>query len=328
MGTKRCHYVPQFYLNYFIPPNSDTFWIYDKKDLAVRPQNPKNTTVISGYYILSEDTGDIKKDFLEDLLQKLEGEVKPIFDKWIASPAKFRKEDMVKVTPFLAFMHCRVPRMVEAVKEIYKAGLDYCFEEMRAIASNPKKLKKDYKKYRKYIGNSKAMTFDEFADFTTNPTKYGEFEPNEKSATLTGFLATQNVSEELLQMNWRLCVSKGSHFFITSDAPLNVFVPDENGYAIFGAGFANQNVEVAFPVTPKICLVMDRRHTEKLTYVDAFFVREINRRTTYQSERFIISPFKSNNIKKLLKEFSRTYKKPKLDSKIIIEGFRKEENKT
>ena len=68
--TKHCHTNPEFYLNNFVVNKDNTFFVYDKKDLSVRPQRPSGTTVINYYYII-EHEGE-KDSCLEEVLSDIE----------------------------------------------------------------------------------------------------------------------------------------------------------------------------------------------------------------------------------------------------------------
>lgn len=318
MSTIRCHTVPKFYLSYFLAPGSSLFWIYDKKEVSVRQQSPINTTVIGDYYLSSPDSNGMKDTSMEELLSLVEDMAKNIFDKWRQSLNNFSQKDMSAVAMFLSFMHARAPRAVETIKEIIGAGIDYVLDDMKRTSEDKEKLKEAFESFCNSKKDNKTnLTFEKFSDAIANPTKYCKISVNEKSAIGHSFENAELVYHSLMSMHWGLRYTKCDRFFVTSDAPLNIFVPTRDGYAIFGGGLSRIDVQVAFPLSPKICLWITRKYIPQLDRANPDFVREINRRTIHMAKRFVISPFKSNNIQTYVREFASDYNKPKIDATLI-----------
>lgn len=222
-------------------------------------------------------------------------------------------------------MYCRVPRTVEVGKEIGRIGLDYGYEKIAEIANDPLKLKEHYKKFCNNPKNSN-ISFNDFSKMTKNISR-NNYDVNEKFVIALTFSLTPEIFTQLMQMYWNLYIAKRQHFFITNDTPLNVFIyEEEKKKAIFGGGFADSRVEVNFPISPKMSLGLDRKNKGTVVYVDEPFIRERNRRTAIMAEQYIIASLESNRIKRLLSEFSWTYKKPKMDYNVIIQKWK--ESKT
>lgn len=321
MASIRSHYVPQFYLKYFLPPGSKTFCVYDKRDLSEAMRTPINTAVIGDFYVFNNK--NVSKNSVELFLSDFEEEAKSIFDKWISHKFELRRTDRIKVASFLAFMFCRVPRTIEAGKEIGRIGLDHLHDKIKEIANDPIKLKEHYEGFCTTTGKSNNISIDEFAKISSSISR-NNYDISEKYCIAVAFSMVPEIFNQLIQLNWNLFIAKGKHFFITNDTPLNVFIYyPEKRKAIFGGGFADPNVEVSFPISPKMCLVLNRKHKSGVEYVDEPFIAERNRRAAFMAEQLIISTFQSNKIRKLLQEFSWTYKKPKLDYNIIMGKFKK-----
>ena len=253
----RCHTVPEFYLKYFLASASKCFWVYDKKDLSAREQTPINTTVIKDYYISEPDNKGGKNTQIEEFLSIIEGMTKPIFDKWLKKPTNINMNDITIAALFLAFAYTRVPRTVEVVKEIVNVGVEKVIETMKIDAENQEGLRKQYEGFLKsHHGKDIHVSFEEFSELMADPTKYCSFKINEKHAVGRSLELVGGVHKLLMNMHWGIRYIKGDHFFITSDAPLNVFVPTDDDRAIFGGGLAQPAVQVAFPLSPKVCLLI------------------------------------------------------------------------
>ena len=222
MATIRCHTVPQFYLNYFLTPGSNLFWIYHKKDAASRKQPPINTTVIGDYY-LSEPDKEGKKDKRgEEFLSIIEGLGKAVLDKIISDPFHCDEKDKEAIAMFLAFTHCRSPRSIEAIKEIGEAQVNYLLDKLKERAKDPIEAKQMYERFAKSSNSSDApISFEDFTKMVSNI----QVEVNEKHSIGDSLLSAEKVHLRLMQMNWCICIAKKDNFFVTSDAPLIVFLP-------------------------------------------------------------------------------------------------------
>jgi len=322
MAEIRCHTVPQFYLNYFLENGSSLFWVYDKKVIESRPQTPINTTVIGDYYLSSPDKDGKRDARMESFLAAIEGMAKPILDSWRANPSQLNDEGKSIIAMFLSFIHSRVPRAVEVIKEMNMTGLEHVMDEMKKFSKDPIKLKKHYEKFRtSEEGKNCNVSLEQFERMMSNPREFGEPGINEKYAMGESFNTAQLVYSCLINMTWSICAVQNKRFFVIGDAPMVVFAQTDKHKAIFGAGFGLPNVEIAFPLSPKLCLWMDKRKSARYRIVGADFVEEVNRRSIHMAERFVISPYKSNRIQNVVKEFAAHYGKPKIDAKAIKERW-------
>lgn len=311
LSTIRCHYVPQFYLKNFLALGQSTFFVYDKKDGSVREQPTQTTCAINDYYVV-ENEGQ-KDATTEQIFSIMEGITKKTIDKIIATPTKSDERDYLIMAVFLSVLHCRVPRTIEVIKEMYEVQLEKVLVEMKTTAADPQKLRDYYEKYCVDTGNPTGATLDDIKDLMSNPTKGVTIEPNEKHAMGHSFSIIQDMLNHLMEMDWSICAIKDNHFFVTSDTPLNVFNFVNKKVALFHTGIGLPDANVAFPLSPKICMMMGRRPLRKFCYVDHRFVDQMNHRMIAAAQRFVISPYKSNHIKRIMAGFLHTYSQPKVD---------------
>jgi len=110
-------------------------------------------------------------------------------------------------------------------------------------------------------------------------------------------------------------------FFIIGDCPLNVFVP-VGSKAIFGGGLARETVEVTFPLSPLACLRLDRKRGPSRRRVGKAFVHDINRRTAFTAERFVISTHATRRVAEWVRTGAITVGRPKTDSNALSRTFR------
>jgi len=137
----------------------------------------------------------------------------------------------------------------------------------------------------------------------------------------TSISATKEIHQQLFQMNWCLCRAPSGIEFITGDAPLVCFVLEPNGQAILGGGYARHNAEVTLPLSSNKCLYLDHKHNQRYRAVSKKVVKEINKRTAWAAERFIIARHKSKYVDELLKWGSKSLEHPKMDRKELYRQF-------
>lgn len=234
---------------------------------------------------------------------------------------KLEKSDIPVLADFLALMHTRVPRTLEFCKEIGGVVGTYLLQE---ASKNPDEIKVVLEECREKAGMENLPSLEEVQAFFLNIDEKFRVEVKRPPALLLSVIVTKTVIEQLLQMDWYLLHAPGDVYFITGDAPLTAFVLEKDGTATFGAGLSESDVEVTFPLSSSRCLYLCRRNTEQFSPVMEVFVRDINRRTAYMAERFIISPLRTREIQQLVRESSVTIKKSKIDKEIMLKRIKAE----
>jgi hypothetical protein len=138
VSAKRHHYVPEFYLSYFLSKGEKTLWVYDKqKSGEPRPQQPKDTAVIGQYYTFETPSG--QKENLEEGFSQIEGLAQPILKRWQEPKAIPEVQEIEVMAAFLAFLCTRGPRAVRMTTELEIATLvDFC----REVTKDPAEVKK------------------------------------------------------------------------------------------------------------------------------------------------------------------------------------------
>lgn len=160
MGAKRHHYLPRFYLEYFLlEGGATTFWVYDKEGGEPRQQTPVNTCVEGHLYSLRNATGG-KDDYLErEILSRLDGRAKPILDRWQDTGGEALHDDVPVIADFAAMLHTRVPRHMSSTEEIAKAVFR---SRRRYLLNHPDELAKLVDSFRRDRPGHDALSVDEF----------------------------------------------------------------------------------------------------------------------------------------------------------------------
>jgi hypothetical protein len=213
------------------------------------------------------------------------------------------------MAPFLALMHTRVPRSIEASKEFMKI---WDTEFMKLLGERRDWTEAFFKEHPP--PTAMPITVDEMMESLRKFGEQFEVVVDSKSALAESLSATPVLAAQLANLNWCLCEAPVKRQFVTSDSPLCVFAETPNGL-ILGAGFGLPQIEVSFPMSPSTCLLADRRHTQSHMALSAEKVGILNNRMAMHAERFVISSGCHKRTQEITMRYSHTLGRPKLDSK-------------
>lgn len=319
--TKRNHYLPQFYLHNFVQNNEKgTFWVYYKGEKEPRPQTPINTGVEKHLYNVKRSDGSINDSIEKELFSPIEGDVGPIIKKLIDTKVRLKDKDFDCLFLFISLMATRIPRSIQAVRELGEAISMYMLKD---LTNQPDEIQKLLDEARREGVLEDDMTVDAIQNHLNEFESRLKITFDKKYATGLSLFASGAVFRELINMNWCLCRAPSNMYFITSDCPLVCFVLNDDGSAQFGGGFRLPNAEVTFPLSPTKCLYLDRRHKHQYRAISKSFLKEINKRTAWAAERFIISHTKNKYVRRLNEWSSESTKLPIMDQKKLFKEFRK-----
>jgi hypothetical protein len=275
--------------------------VYDKDGGEPRFQTPANTAVEGYFYTVQKEDGT-KDDSVEKLLADVESDAKPILDRWLTERSMSDRDEVATVALFLAFMHTRGPRNIEAVKEMTTI---FAIEGMKALADHPDELKG-------YLAQLKAdegidWPLDEAVDALRNIEERLKLSIQNEYPLVASLQQAETIRDELMAMDWGMGEAPKDTFYLTGDTPLCVFLPSDDGRASFGGGFGQKAVEVTFPLSPNRCLFIRRQASTQLS------LREINRRTAHVAEQYVISPYRSPPADAFVEHARQTHGLPKMD---------------
>lgn len=312
--ARRHHQVPEFYLKSFAghdPEGSRHLWVYDKRCNAdPRPQTPENTTVERGYYSFETKTGIDEQ--LETLFGELEGEAAPIFARLQEPAATLSYSEIGFLAQFLSLSHVRVPKTRNVMIEHKQIE---AFEAARILSTRPDLLR-SFLAGKTPTLDGRLVREEELAEILSNAERDFRVQVDPKAALIDAVKLAGELPQLLYRMNWIVCDAPAQHHFVTSDAPVCVYLPTGSGTAIFGGGFGRDEVQISFPVSPKVLLFIDRRHGKEShfrTSANERFVHEMNKRMVWNAERFLISSIRDSVVRALTNEARATVGQPKLD---------------
>ena len=317
--TRRCHYLPQFYLSNFV--NSDkNFYVYYKEDEEdPKVQTPLNTGIERDLYNAINEDGIISDSVEKELLAPVEGAVGPIINQLLSSKS-INDSDISDLALFSAFMATRVPKTIDHSQKLMETIQTF---QLKELAEKPEEIDR-FLKYAKENGKDyDGITVEKMIDEIKHFEDRYRIEANKKVATGMSLLTTLEVYKLLLEMNWCLCRAPSNSVFITSDCPVVCKAEVKKGSFIFGGGFGLPNAEITFPISPERCLYIHRRNAQKYRAISESFLKEINKRTAWTAEKFLISNKNNLYIKKLKNWARESLNSPKIDEESLLHHYKK-----
>lgn len=251
---KRQHYLPESYLD---PFTRDKFlWVYDRRQRQFRHEQPKNTTVRTHYYTLTDEHGN-KDVRVEEAFSVVEGLAKPIVTK-MCNGQRLTPRDRFRLSLHLGFLYCRGPRYQRVVNELITG-------HVRMLALRNLKHFRDPQKAADFVQS------DHF-----------KYELNRNGTIQELLRQGQEIGQELFIRRWRTVKAPTDAYFVTCDVPFGIIKtrPNPEPLAILG-----EDVITAVPLSPEVSLlIIGPAATEKALSVD-----EINLAVLRETEETAIA---------------------------------------
>ncbi|MEX0616648.1 MAG: DUF4238 domain-containing protein [Candidatus Woykebacteria bacterium] len=284
---KKHHYVSQFYLRGFLDSNSQLN-IFDRYNKVFLKRTPGGIAYNENYYTV--DTKQEKgSTILEETLGLVETKAKPVIDKLTQHGAVLTKEERENLGLFLALQQQRVPDSEKAKREMAEKTYKAVAQKFaHLLATNNEAFETTKKKVPKVKG-SPELTQEDWLGLATGEKFKLEIEVPHSFVVKQMFDLALEVAPLICQMNWKVLYASKSRAFTTSDNP---FILSGSPWAPGrGVGLITPRSRKFFPLTKGACLFMGDQPTATLEFASATSdgVRQINRLTALNSDRYIIS---------------------------------------
>jgi hypothetical protein len=301
--------VPQSYLEAFAvdsgPGKSATpiFWVYDKHGGDPRPQTPVNTTVQTHFYTVEEEDGT-KNEAVEKLLSKSEGAAVPIMRRWLGGCDPSR-EELDLLFQFMALLVTRTATAISTMEELHAAMLA---ADLRSLT--PQEVEEHIRR------SGSELELDRALKIFSDPLAHFQMGFEGKRAMLDSIAMTDAYTVAFRRMEWGLVRAHEGAYFVTGDAPVCVFVPVGDNQVIFQYGVGLPDAQVSFPLSPTVLMLGFYRQPDlRTTFGD------LNRRTARVSDRWVVSPYRSDYAASLVKEAAESIGVPKIDAEEIARDY-------
>jgi hypothetical protein len=254
--VKKQHYVPQFYLRRFTDERG-LVHVFDKFTTQGFKTPVANVASETGFYDIPRELADGLDDpqIVEKALERVEqGFAKALEDVLEELPLHRRKLGLErkiihrKRREALAYA---LAIQIARTRQARNFNIELQGKLLRAIMD-------------RVVGvEAPGISLDDYS-LEYKP----EFAPLDHARMLFGARFVRALADALFSHIWVLGVNRTSHMFYTSDSPVVKYAHVRNR-AIGTSGYGSPGIEVAFPMSPRVILVMwDRRYWKDLHMLD------------------------------------------------------------
>ncbi|TLD40043.1 MAG: hypothetical protein JETT_3697 [Candidatus Jettenia ecosi] len=274
---KKHHYLPQFYLEFFkCSPQTGK---YPQIYVTTKKKNPKrfkaaihDTGCISDYNTVDLQGEPPEKKKIEEALSKIEGKQRDLLVE-IMGNREIKDCQVRLLAEFLATVHLRVPKF----KRNVETGLRASVENVGEMLFRNGKLQP----LPKVLADLKPK---KLSDLMTV-----EIDNWILLSYMYDVALNSHLADIIGKMQFRfLCAPAGGQF-ITGDTPLVLFVPNYQMRQPYGAGFADKEVEVTFPISSHLMLQASWSKEGVSCVLAHSQLQEYNRRTIVMADEYIYS---------------------------------------
>jgi hypothetical protein len=240
--TKRQHYVPRFYLAYFI--DADGFvHTYDKQEGICRAAKPEDTAKESNFYSFDGPDGE-HVDQLESTLSEIESLAAPVHARLIEGQIP-KSDDREAYALFLATLYIRTPAMVNAMARFY-GDLAQIGSLVAGNRLEPESFLAEFEAERgEAIASEDRTRIVSFLSDKKNITMNVD-----RRIGLNALSAAPTISKLMVEMSWVVLEIEGGHL-VTSDNPVVRVSPPQAQRSPYGdGGFLHKGMYVTVPLSP------------------------------------------------------------------------------
>ena len=326
------HFVTAAYLVGFTPnvTRDSQLWVYERNSDKVFRLIPDEAAKRRNYYSIPQKDGGFN-DIVDTMLTALEGQAMPALQKLLAGDYKLSRFERALLGLLIAFQEFRTPW---ARASFQKMEVHLAQATMRMAARAPGYLEHTLDELRakgKVEGSvSSAQVRDYF--------EKGKLVAKPHAGIDTMVSTAQHIGHFYTQMHWTVFHATGGEF-LTSDAPVVRRDPGFKG-GFYGGGLMSSTAQVWFPLSKKACLLITHDNERKRKFFELLEngkareaeairaelsaivgrdigtegVQAVNGQTIVNGDRFVFSPFQSNEISRLFKGECQNYR-------VVVSGF-------
>ena len=281
---KKHHFLPQFYLrNFKINPQMKKHPHVFVIEKSIEPRSfaapIHDTGCIRDYNTLDLEEGRDRSS-IEHVLSRVEDIHSGVLSQLLSSRS-IDTVDRDELSFLIALMYCRVPKFKVYVQNLMKKSVDAIGQLMLRkgqLPPPPPELEKEQQK----LGLTRLE--DIVTIEITNWAALG---------IMYQCASSRQLREPLSEMCIDVMIAPKDSCFIAGDTPV----------AVYGGALIDKSVEVTFPVSPHLMILLSRRATgERCRQISVEELCEYNRRTVIMSDKYLYSPTTNKTIDAIVSE--------------------------
>jgi hypothetical protein len=296
---KRHHFIPALHLRHFAGAEpKGQVWTYDAEAARVYSAIPEETAKQSHFYSF-EHTDGTKDGRIEDYLAEIEGRAAPVYEALLRCEIPGKSQARVDFSSFLALMYARTPSMRRMAGELHGRGIQI---HSYAYAQHDEAFDGLIRRMEREHGPMDSQTRATLRENMLDPSRMQLEIP--KEYTFQALTIADELAPMLFGMHWAIMLPEYG-YFITSDNPLVRWVPPNTRHPIYGDhGFRNKLVEVTFPLSPKMMLLMTWKDTgREIAALPRQGVIGANEMRAANSDRYLYAHLSDKRLERLAERF-------------------------
>lgn len=274
--VQKHHYISRFYLNYFSPvKHPGKIWVYTNKKPELRSIK-KHVACIENFYTI--DTSNGESNIIEIELGKIETRAGRIIKKVNENDFNMTKDELNVMIIFMSYLRARTPALRDSVNKPV-------VQERKLFLKMLAQHEELFNKYNNELNEDEKTSFPEFKKYVSDNINNMNLVMSQNEAVKSMVVAAQELQKMLNIMSWNFLIAPNDFYYLTSDRPVFPFM--NNWKMWYQPGFGFKDVEVYFPVTPKICMMGTYRNLSASRIINADMVNVINSRIMANSYQFV-----------------------------------------
>lgn len=272
------HTVPNSYLLKFADTRGFT-WVYDRKLKELRNQPTKDTTIEKDYYTFTQRSGKKLYTLEKTFANIIEAKFNPIISK-LEKGEELLRDEYGYLCAFVAFQWVRTTAS--------RRDFDYATEEfakfwIKLNFRTPEVSKHSLDRYEKGTGKKLGVTPEQATKFASDNFRVKVPQEYHIKYIVTSF---NDFYKELFDLNWLILTAGDNDYFLTCDNPF--YVQRKKAPPLMPQHLSVG--EITLPLTSKLCLYMHGKgRAFGFMAINKKEVEQINYRTMFSSDRFVIS---------------------------------------
>lgn len=314
------HFVTAAYLVGFTPEGdrNSRLYIYERNTDKMFRAIPNEAAKRRNYYSAPLPGGGFD-DTVDTMLTALEGQAMPSLQKLVARDYNLTIFERALLAFLIAFQEFRTPWTRRIFQKMHE---DMMTSTMHMAANQPGYFEQIFEELKAKGEADGSATPDQIRDALREGRIKARAEPHADLHLIASM--GQRIGNIYTRMQWTVVRAKGGAF-VTSDSPVVRRDPGFRG-GFYGGGLFSSTAEVWFPLSKRAVIVFthdksgEKKFFELLAagrreeaetvrrrlptiqerYAKKPAVEAVNHQTITNADRFVFSPFESNEISKLL----------------------------
>jgi hypothetical protein len=286
--AKNQHFLPQFYLRYFLDPEAPAeqepyVWVFEQSKHRWRRRAPKNVASLRHYYAYHDENGQLV-NIIEPNLAAIESFGAALIRKLEAREILTEREQM-RFAFFVALLTVRTPQHRELTElYLHRKGRDVVMDMIQHWREHPAEFESIQHRYQEKTRRDMAMNIDELEEHAP------KIVPSPAGLLGYSLVPAFALAERLFEMTWRFYFTEDENKLIICDHPGEFALPESTTEESF-QGFFTQDAEFHVPLTPNLVFAAHDNGFERAFggLLDRDKVALLNRRMARRADQFVVS---------------------------------------